>query len=97
MQTPYRVTAGVFEGTLKQFLVSHCRLGDDLQLYCSLCGSAIQYTPVAISIHDIDFPDLCAGDVMVWKLSIPYCGACEPKPQECGCVHLPINQSQRVA
>jgi hypothetical protein len=57
---------------------------------CFKCEGEITFATAYLSIHSIEFGEICAGPGRVVVASIPYCKTCEGVPDDRGCLHMPF-------
>jgi hypothetical protein len=85
MHTPVKMTIAEFAESRRAWVAEHCVLHGNLQL-CKTCGAEIALVFAFLSMHDARF-SICSGYGVCWRIAIPYCPNCEPRPRESGCLH----------
>jgi hypothetical protein len=86
MQTPRRISLTEFGAERQRWIDSYCVTDGEFQR-CRLCTGLVEILGVYFSIHNADF-DECTGAGKVVRLAVPFCPRCEPRPDECSCLHV---------
>lgn len=92
MESPNRITIDELRKQVTAFLKDKCDLTGSIAT-CAACQSPIVCVDCYVSIHVAEFT-ACAGPGTVEHIPIPYCRACEPKPAQSGCVHVPYSEGR---
>jgi len=82
MQTPNKVSPKMLDAFVEAAKDAN---------FCTQCGRPMERVAACISIHCLEFGDDCAvagGGETVGFVDVPYCPACEPKPNDHGCMHV---------
>ena len=91
MQTPSKLDLDSLDG-LRQLLEAYANAHYtriEGGFVCKSCSAQILAVETYITLHIKEW-DGCAGPGRVGKAQVPYCPDCEQKPEEFGCVHLPL-------
>ena len=92
MQTPAKLKIDSLEELAGQvqhhFQERFIRLGEGF--VCKECDVQILFVKAHIDVHVRAADQSCKGPGMTGAAQIPYCPRCEERPNEIGCIHVPI-------
>lgn len=88
---PEKLSSDGFSNAIMTHIEHYYQPEGDGKLVCRQCGGEIQQTTCYASVHDTLFTAICTGPGNVLQIPLPYCPACEGKPEKVyTCIHFEL-------